>query len=167
MGLGSGERRALAAKGNRLKAHVIIRADELSDATVAHVRRAFGDRELIKVRISTDDRQQCLLAAQELAARGAHFVTVPSAFTPHTGKDHWEILLRARAIENQVFVVAPAQCGRHSADRSSHGHSLIIDPWGVVLAQLGDRPGVAVADCALEALERVRESLPALRHRRL
>jgi len=69
MGLGSGERRALAAKGHRLKAHVIIRADELSDATVAHVRRAFGDRELIKVRISTDDRQQCLLAAQELAER--------------------------------------------------------------------------------------------------
>jgi predicted amidohydrolase len=104
---------------------------------------------------------------RELAARGAHFVTVPSAFTPHTGKDHWEVLLRARAIENQVFVIAPAQCGRHSADRSSHGRSLVIDPWGVVLAQLGDQPGVALADCALDELERVRESLPALRHRRL
>ena len=104
---------------------------------------------------------------RELAARGAHFVTVPSAFTPHTGKDHWEVLLRARAIENQVFVIAPAQCGRHSADRSSHGRSLVIDPWGIVLVQLGDRPGVALADCALDELERVRESLPALRHRRL
>jgi predicted amidohydrolase len=80
---------------------------------------------------------------RELAARGAHFVSVPSAFTPHTGKDHWEVLLRARAIENQVFVIAPAQCGRHSTDRCSYGRSLIIDPWGIVLAQLGDRPGVA------------------------
>jgi predicted amidohydrolase len=104
---------------------------------------------------------------RELTARGARFITVPSAFTPHTGKDHWEVLLRARAIENQVFVIAPAQCGRHSADRSSHGHSLIVDPWGIVLAQLGDRPGVAVAECALDELERVRERLPALRHRRL
>jgi predicted amidohydrolase len=104
---------------------------------------------------------------RELAARGAHFVTVPSAFTPHTGKDHWEVLLRARAIENQVFVIAPAQCGRHSADRTSYGRSLIVDPWGVVLAQLGDKPGVALADCALDELERVRESLPVLRHRRL
>ena len=67
----------------------------------------------------------------------------------------------------QAFVIAAAQCGRHSPDRSSHGHSLIIDPWGVVLAQLGDRPGVALADCGLDELERVRESLPALRHRRL
>ena len=69
MRLSSGERRALVAKGNRLKARVIIRADELSDATVAHVRQAFGDRELIKVRISTDDRQRCLQTAQELADR--------------------------------------------------------------------------------------------------
>ena len=69
MGLSSAERRALAAKGNRLKARVTIRAAELSDATVAHVRQAFGDKELIKVRISTDDRQQCLRAAQELADR--------------------------------------------------------------------------------------------------
>ncbi len=69
MRLSSGQRRVLASEGHRLKAHVIIRADDLSDATVAHVRQAFGDRELIKVRISTDDRQQCLLAAQELADR--------------------------------------------------------------------------------------------------
>jgi predicted amidohydrolase len=104
---------------------------------------------------------------RELAARGALFVTVPSAFTRETGKDHWEVLLRARAIENQVFVIAPAQCGRHSPDRTSHGRSLLIDPWGVVLAQLGDLPGVAVADCDLAFQRRVRERLPALRHRRL
>ena len=104
---------------------------------------------------------------RELAARGALMVTVPSAFTRETGKDHWEVLLRARAIENQVFVVAPAQCGRHSADRTSHGRSLVIDPWGLVLAQLGDRPGVAVAECDLAEQQRIRQRLPALRHRRL
>ena len=104
---------------------------------------------------------------REMVSRGATLVTVPSAFTRETGKDHWEVLLRARAIENQVFVIAPAQCGRHSPDRSSHGRSLIIDPWGVVLAQLGDRPGVALADCDLAEQQRLRERLPALRHRRL
>jgi predicted amidohydrolase len=102
-----------------------------------------------------------------LAARGARLLVVPSAFTPQTGKDHWEVLLRARAIENQAFVLAPAQCGRHSDTRSSHGRSLIVDPWGVVLAQAADEPGVVVADCSLERQDRVRESLPALRHRRL
>ncbi len=101
------------------------------------------------------------------AERGALFVTVPSAFTPQTGKAHWEVLLRARAIENQVFVIAPAQCGRHGPERRSHGHALLIDPWGEVLADLGDRPGVAVADCDLEALRGIRGRLPALGHRRL
>jgi deaminated glutathione amidase len=101
------------------------------------------------------------------AERGARWLTVPSAFAPQTGRDHWEVLLRARAIENQAFVLAPAQCGVHSPDRASHGRSLIVDPWGLVLAQLGDRPGVAVADCSLDQLARVREGLPALRHRRL
>jgi predicted amidohydrolase len=101
------------------------------------------------------------------AARGARWLVVPSAFAPATGKDHWEVLLRARAIENQCFVLAPAQCGVHSAERASHGRSLIVDPWGIVLAQLGDRPGVAIADCSLAELERVRASVPALAHRRL
>jgi predicted amidohydrolase len=101
------------------------------------------------------------------AARGARWLLVPSAFARATGKDHWEVLLRARAIENQCFVLAPAQCGVHSPDRASHGRSLIVDPWGIVLAQLGDSPGVAVADCSLAELERVRASVPALRHRRL
>jgi predicted amidohydrolase len=101
------------------------------------------------------------------AERDAVLVAVPSAFTPQTGKDHWEVLLRARAIENQVFVLAPAQCGRHGPDRASHGRSLLIDPWGVVLAQLGDRPGLALADCDLALQARMRERLPVLRHRRL
>lgn len=104
---------------------------------------------------------------REMATRQARWITVPSAFTRETGKDHWEVLLRARAIENQAFVLAPAQCGRHSERRSSHGHSLIIDPWGLVLAQLGDRPGVAVVECDPEHLQDVRARIPALRHRRL
>jgi len=102
-----------------------------------------------------------------LAARGAQILTVPSAFTRETGKDHWEVLLRARAIENQAFVLAPAQCGRHSETRASHGRSLIVDPWGLVLAQGGDRPGLVLADCDLGELARIRASLPALEHRRL
>ena len=104
---------------------------------------------------------------REMARRGATWIAVPAAFAPQTGKDHWEVLLRARAIENQAFVLAPAQCGRHSAERSSHGRSMIVDPWGLVLAQAADRPCVITADCDPESLERVRRSLPALRHRRL
>jgi predicted amidohydrolase len=102
-----------------------------------------------------------------MAARDAHFLAVPSAFTCETGRDHWEVLLRARAIENQAFVLAPAQCGRHSQDRRSYGRSLIVDPWGLVLARAGDRPGAVVADCDLDHLKEVRAGLPALRHRRL
>jgi len=104
---------------------------------------------------------------RELAARGADWIAVPSAFARETGKAHWETLLRARAIENQAFVLAPAQCGRHSPDRASHGRSLIVDPWGRILAEAGDVPTVVIADCDPKELERVRASLPALRHRRL
>jgi len=101
------------------------------------------------------------------ARQGVRWLAVPSAFAPATGKDHWEVLLRARAIENQAFVLAPAQCGRHSDDRSSHGRSLIVDPWGLVLAQGTDRPGVLVADCDLDEQDRIRARVPCLEHRRL
>jgi predicted amidohydrolase len=104
---------------------------------------------------------------RQMSERGARLLAVPSAFTPETGKDHWEVLLRARAIENQAYVLAPAQCGRHSPERASYGRSLIIDPWGLVLAQAGDRPAVIVADCRSEEVERVRAAVPALRNRRL
>ena len=89
------------------------------------------------------------------------------AFAKETGKDHWEPLLRARAIENQCFVLAPAQWGAHSPDRASHGRSMLVDPWGLVLALAPDRPGVVVAECDLEAQDRIRSGLPALSHRRL
>jgi len=104
---------------------------------------------------------------RRMAERGADWITVPSAFAPETGKVHWEVLLRARAIENQAFVLAPAQCGRHSPDRASHGHSLVVDPWGRILAEGGDEPAVLIADCDPDELRRVRTRLPALHHRRL
>ena len=104
---------------------------------------------------------------REMTNRGAQLFTVPSAFTVRTGRDHWETLLRARAIENLAFVVAPAQCGRHGKSRESYGRSMIVDPWGVVLAQLADQPGVAVAECDFGEQARVRKALPALDNRRL
>jgi predicted amidohydrolase len=102
-----------------------------------------------------------------LVEREARWITVPSAFARETGKDHWAVLLRARAIESQAFVLAPAQCGHHSADRSSYGRSLIIDPWGLVIAQAGDDPCVLVADCSNRTVDKVRTAIPALAHRRL
>ena len=104
---------------------------------------------------------------RQMAETGMSFIAVPSAFAPQTGKDHWEVLLRARAIENQTFVLAPAQCGQHSPDRASYGHSMIVDPWGVILAEAADQPCAIVADCDLEQLQQIRASLPTLTHRRL
>jgi nitrilase len=94
-------------------------------------------------------------------------LTAPSAFTVPTGLAHWEILLRARAIENQAYVLAPAQGGTHASGRRTYGHTLIVDPWGEILARLPDGPGVAVAAIDLDRLAAIRASLPALEHRRL
>ncbi|HQY64269.1 MAG TPA: carbon-nitrogen hydrolase family protein [Polyangiaceae bacterium] len=104
---------------------------------------------------------------RRLVDLGSTLVTVPAAFTLTTGKDHWHVLLRARAIENQVFVLAPAQHGAHGGGRRTYGKSLIVDPWGDVLAQAGEGEGVATATLDFEYLERVRASLPCLEHRRL
>lgn len=104
---------------------------------------------------------------RELVLRGAEILLVPSAFTVPTGSDHWEVLLRARAIENQAFVVAAAQVGTHNPRRRSYGRSLIVDPWGVVLCTVGDAEGVGFADLDPTRLADVRRRLPALRHRKL
>ena len=104
---------------------------------------------------------------RDLARRGARILAVPSAFTDRTGKDHWEVLLRARAIENLAFVFAPAQSGVHGRGRASHGHAMVVDPWGTVLAQVPDGEGVAVAELDFERQDRLRRELPALGHRRL
>ncbi len=103
---------------------------------------------------------------RELSARGAQILLVPSAFTLATTRDHWEVLLRARAIENQCFVIAANQIGEHPPANRSGGRSLIADPWGVVLACAPDRECAIVADLDFESLESVRRRLPALRHRR-
>jgi predicted amidohydrolase len=100
-------------------------------------------------------------------AKGARVLTVPAAFTLHTGRDHWHVLLRARAIENLCFVLAAGQYGRHSARRVTYGHSLIVDPWGHVLAEVGDREGIAVAELDFDYQDKVRRELPSLGHRRL
>ena len=92
---------------------------------------------------------------------------VPSAFTATTGAAHWETLLRARAIENLCYVVAPAQGGRHANGRRTHGHTLIVDPWGVVLAERDEGEGVVLADMDARRLAEVRQSLPALQNRKL
>jgi deaminated glutathione amidase len=102
-----------------------------------------------------------------LVERGAEVLLVPAAFTLQTGKDHWHVLLRARAIESQTWVVAAAQWGRHPRDRASYGHSLIVDPWGTVVAEASDRAGVVLADLDREYIRRVRRAVPCLEHRRL
>jgi predicted amidohydrolase len=103
---------------------------------------------------------------RELAVRGARLITLPSAFTLKTTLDHWDVLVRARAIEEQCFVVAANQIGPHPPGNLSGGRSMIVDPWGVVLAQAPDRPGYVVADLDLAGQDDVRAKLPALAHRR-
>jgi nitrilase len=92
-------------------------------------------------------------------------ILVPSSFTATTGKAHWEMLLRARAVENQAYVLAPAQGGHHKNGRDTYGHSMLIDPWGKVLAVLATGPGVIAGDIDHSEIARVRRSLPALTHR--
>jgi len=101
-----------------------------------------------------------------LAEANADVIAVPAAFTVPTGKAHWEVLLRARAIEAGLFVVAAAQSGRHEDGRITYGHSLIVDPWGEVLLDMGDGPGVRMADIELSRITDVRSRVPAISHRR-
>ena len=103
---------------------------------------------------------------RRLVEEGARVVTVPAAFTVHTGKDHWHTLLRARAIENQIYVLAPAQCGTHPRGRQTFGKSMIVDPWGDVVAQCSDGEGYAMTRLDFEHQDRVRTSLPVLLHRK-
>ena len=105
---------------------------------------------------------------RRLSYEGADLLCVPSAITVPTGRAHWETLLRARAIENLCWVRAPAQVGRHGDDRASWGHSLIVDPWGTVVADAGgEEEGLALAPLDPAAVTRARAMIPALGHRRL
>ena len=102
-----------------------------------------------------------------LLDQGAEVITVPSAFTAYTGRAHWEPLLRARAIENLVYVLAAAQTGLHAKSRETHGHSMIVDPWGEILAERSRGPGIVTAELSLGRLEDLRSQLPSVEHRRL
>ncbi len=102
---------------------------------------------------------------RRLSTLGAEVLCVPSAFTWATGRVHWEVLLRARAVENLAYVVAPAQYGVHDNGRRTYGHSLVVGPWGETLAALAEDDGVAVADIDRAALTRLREQFPCLKHR--
>ena len=94
-------------------------------------------------------------------------IFVPSAFTATTGRAHWEPLLRARAIENLAYVLAPAQGGKHSNGRRTHGHSMLIDPWGEIKAELAEGAGIILGEIDLDHVVACRSSLPALAHRTL
>lgn len=99
-----------------------------------------------------------------LAKAGAQIITVPAAFTVPTGQAHWHVLLRARAIETGCFIVAPAQCGTHDGGRCTYGHSLIISPWGDILAEAEDAPTTLFAELDLDRVNKTRQQLPSLQH---
>ena len=103
---------------------------------------------------------------QRLSEAGADVIAVPAAFTVPTGQAHWSVLLRARAIESESFVVAAAQAGRHEDGRTTYGHSLVVDPWGEVLVELDDTPRLAFAELELDRIGEVRSRIPVLAHRR-
>ncbi|MBY0269624.1 MAG: carbon-nitrogen hydrolase family protein [Burkholderiales bacterium] len=101
-----------------------------------------------------------------LAQQGAEFITVPSSFQRQTGKAHWHSLLKARAIENAAYILAPAMCGEHPGKRQTYGHALIVDPWGEVLADAGEEPGIIYADIDPARVAKIRSMMPSLEHDR-
>ena len=103
---------------------------------------------------------------ERLSEAGATVIAVPAAFTVLTGKAHWSVLLRARAIEAAAFVIAAAQAGRHEDGRETHGHSLVADPWGEVLVEMDDAPGLVFVELELDRVADVRARIPVLEHRR-
>lgn len=103
---------------------------------------------------------------RHLSLKGADLLFVPAAFTAYTGKDHWQVLLQARAIENTCYVIAPAQTGCHYGRRHSHGHAAIVDPWGTVVADAGTKIDVAIAEINPQRLVQIRSQMPSLQHRR-
>ena len=104
---------------------------------------------------------------RKFADLNADFLLIPAAFMKVTGKAHWDILLRARAIENTCFVIAAAQCGKHNENRSSYGHSLVVDPWGDVVIDMGEEGGVGIVEIDVEKIKEIRRKLPCLTHKRM
>jgi len=141
------------------------RESEHEDAGDEVVTTTLADGTELGLAVCYDLRFPTLF--EELGQRGARTIAVPSAFTAKTTQDHWEVLLRARAIEQQAFVVAANQAGEHPGGMKSGGRSMIVDPWGVVLAEAPGGEGHVVADLDREAQDRTRAELPALTHRRI
>jgi predicted amidohydrolase len=163
----SGETRAVYRKIHMFDVQIPGRAELCESAsTEAGAEAVVADTPLARLGLSICYDVRFPELYRELAVeRGAEVLLVPAAFTAHTGAAHWHTLLRARAIENQCFVVAPAQHGRHSPARESFGHTLVIDPWGSVLAEVTGGDGLAVAEIDLAVLARVREEMPCHDHR--
>lgn len=136
-----------------------------SDATAAGSAPAVVDVGGFKLGLSICYDLRFPELYRALSEQGAEVLLVPAAFTLHTGKDHWHVLLRARAIEAQAFVVAAGQFGAHPGARQTYGHSLVVDPWGTVVAEASDGVGVVTATLERARLEGVRRSLPSLTHR--
>ena len=103
---------------------------------------------------------------QALSNAGAEILSIPAAFTVPTGEAHWHVLLRARAIENACWVVAAAQTGQHEDGRQTFGHSMVVDPWGEIVLDMGKHPGLGFADISLSRVQEVRGRIPVIAHRR-
>lgn len=138
-----------------------------SDATAGGDELVVVDTPLAKLGLSICYDVRFPELYRELTRQGAEVLVVPAAFTAHTGKAHWHTLLRARAVENQCYVIAAGQVGRHNDKRESFGHSLIIDPWGTLLDEVNEGDGLAFAEIDLALLEQTRQRMPCLAHRRL
>lgn len=129
-------------------------------------RAVIADTPFAKVGMTICYDMRFAALYRKLAKGGAQILTMPSAFTVPTGRAHWETLLRARAIENGCFVLAPAQTGTHHGDRKTYGHSLIVGPWGDVMADGGDEVGIVMADLDMDAVAKARAAIPSLLHDR-
>ena len=161
-----GERLAIYRKIHMFDVDVADVSYRESEIEQAGDRIELGEANEIKVGLTICYDLRFPELYRILALRGARVITVPSAFTERTGRDHWEVLLRARAIENQVFLVAAGQIGFAPPHFRSYGRSLIVDPWGVVLAQAGDTECFVSAELDFASQDETRERLPSLRHRR-
>ena len=137
-----------------------------SDAITPGNRAVLVETPLGKIGLSVCYDLRFSAMYRVLAQAGAEIITIPAAFTQTTGKAHWHTLVRARAIEAGCYVIAPNQCGHHCDKRYSYGHSLIVDPWGEVLADGGAEPGVIFADIDIERVARTRSRIPNLKNER-
>lgn len=138
-----------------------------SDAAVAGDKVVLGQADSLKIGLSVCYDVRFPQLYRKLAKDGAQILSIPAAFTVPTGQAHWEVLLRARAIENGAFVLAAAQGGTHDGGRTTYGHSMIISPWGQILEEIqGDKPGLALAELDMAEVAKARASIPSLTHDR-